>query len=165
MSDHLLDSPLVTQYSFSRRVLIMAAVVLGSTLYSTTLLIASAMLPQMQGSMAATSDEIAWTTTFNILATAIVTPMSGFLVANFSRRGVILSAVGGFTVATYLCGQAESLETLVLWRVVQGALGAPVIPISNALVLDCFPRRHTGIVSSIFGMTCDDSSNFISHFI
>ena len=153
MSDHLLDSPLVTQYSFSRRVLIMAAVVLGSTLYSTTLLIASAMLPQMQGSMAATSDEIAWTTTFNILATAIVTPMSGFLVANFSRRGVILSAVGGFTVATYLCGQAESLETLVLWRVVQGALGAPVIPISNALVLDCFPRRHTGIVSSIFGMT------------
>ena len=153
MSDGRLDSPLVTSLSFSRRVLIMAAVVVGSTLYSTTLLVASAMLPQMQGSMAATADEIAWSTTFNILATAIVTPMAGFFVANFGRRRVMLFAVGGFTIVTYLCGQADSLETLVLWRVMQGGLGAPVVPISNALVLDCFPRRQAGIVSSIFGMT------------
>lgn len=153
MSGVLADSPLVTALPFSRRVMIMAAVVLGSTLYSTTLLIASAMLPQMQGSMAATADEIAWTTTFNILATAIVTPMSGFLVANFGRRRVMLGSVGGFTVVTWLCGSAESLETLVLWRILQGGLGAPVVPISNALVLDCFPRRQAGIVSSIFGMT------------
>jgi DHA2 family multidrug resistance protein len=153
MSDQPLDSPLVAQYSLARRVFIMAAVVLGTTLYSTTLLISSAMLPQMQGSMAATPDEIAWSTTFNILATAIVTPMAGFLVANFGRRNVLLGAVGSFTIVTYLCGQAESLETLVLWRVLQGALGAPVTPISNAMVLDCFPRRQAGIVSSIFGMT------------
>ena len=153
MSDSPLDSPLVTSLSFSRRVLIMAAVILGSTLYSTTLLVASAILPQMQGSMAATTDEIAWSTTFNILATAIVTPMAGFFVANFGRRRVMLFAVGGFTVVTFLCGQAESLETLVLWRIMQGGLGAPVVPISNGLVLDCFPRRHAGIVSSIFGMT------------
>lgn len=153
MSDKLPDSPLVTSLSFSRRVFIMAAVVLGSTLYSTTLLIASAMLPQMQGSMAATADEIAWGTTFNILATAIVTPTAGFLVANFGRRRVMLFAVGGFTIVTLLCSRAESLESLVLWRILQGGLGAPVVPISNALVLDCFPRRQAGIVSSIFGMT------------
>ena len=153
MSDGPLDSPLVAAYSFTRRVLIMAAVVLGSTLYSTTLLVASGMLPQMQGSMAATADEIAWSTTFNILATAIVKPMAGFFVSNFGRRRVMLFAVGGFTIVTYLCGQAESLETLVLWRIMQGGLGAPVVPISNALVLDCFPRRQAGIVSSIFGMT------------
>ena len=66
----------------------------GSTLYSTTLLVASAILPQMQGTMAATTDEIAWTTTFNILATAIVTPMTGCLVARFGRRRVMLVAVG-----------------------------------------------------------------------
>ena len=153
MPDAPPDSPLVTSLSFSRRVLIMASVVLGSTLYSTTLLVASGMLPQMQGSMAATADEIAWSTTFNILATAIVTPMAGFFVANFGRRRVMLTAVGGFTIVTYLCGQSESLETLVLWRVMQGGLGAPLVPISNALVLDCFPRRNAGIVSSIFGMT------------
>ena len=139
MSDSPPDSPLVTSLSFARRVLIMAAVILASTLYSTTLLVASAMLPQMQGSMAATTDEIAWSTTFNILATAIVTPMAGFFVANLGRRRVMLFAVGGFTGVTFLCGQAESLETLVLWRIMQGGLGAPVVPISNGLVLDCFP--------------------------
>ncbi|MBX9699215.1 MAG: DHA2 family efflux MFS transporter permease subunit [Acetobacteraceae bacterium] len=136
-----------------RRVLILAACVLGSTLYATTLLVASTLLPQMQGSFAATPDEIAWTTTFNILATAIVTPMTGWLVARFGRRRVMVVCVAGFTAATWLCGQAESLETIVLWRIVQGGIGAPVIPLSNAIVLDSFPRRQAGLVSSIFGMT------------
>src|SRR5437763_435204 len=65
----------------TRRIMIMISVVLGSTLYSTTLLIASTLLPQMQGAMSATQDEIAWAMTFNILATAVVTPMTGWLVA------------------------------------------------------------------------------------
>ena len=147
------DSELSQSLSLTQRIIILAAVVLGSTLYATTLLVASTLLPQMQGSMAATADEIAWTTTFNILATAIVTPMTGFLVANFGRRNVMVCSVGIFTVATYLCGQAESLETLVLWRIVQGGAGAPVVPLSNATVLDSFPRRQAGLVSSIFGMT------------
>ena len=147
------DSPDILELPLTRRIMIMAAVVLASTLYATTLLVASTLLPQMQGSMAATPDEIAWTTTFNILATAIVTPMTGFLVARFGRRRVMLFCVSGFTVATYLCGQAESLETVVLWRIVQGGVGAPVVPLANAIVLDSFPRRRAGLVSSIFGMT------------
>ncbi|MSP04796.1 MAG: DHA2 family efflux MFS transporter permease subunit [Acetobacteraceae bacterium] len=154
MSDNIPDdSPLVTSLSFSRRIMIMIAVVMGTTLYSTTLLVASAILPQMQGSMAATADEIAWTTTFNLLATAIVTPMTGWLTASFGRRRVMLYGVGGFTIATYLCGQAESLGMLVLWRVLQGGIGAPLTPLSNALILDCFPRRQAGLVSSLFGMS------------
>jgi len=147
------DSAESLELPVTRRVLILAAVVLCSTLYATTLLVASTLLPQMQGSMAATPDEIAWTTTFNILATAIVTPMTGFLVGRFGRRRVMLFCIGGFTIATYLCGQAESLETIVLWRIVQGGIGAPVVPLSNAIVLDTFPRRQTGMVTSIFGMT------------
>jgi DHA2 family multidrug resistance protein len=137
----------------ARRILILMAVVLGSTLYATTLLVASTLLPQMQGSFAATPDEIAWTTTFNILATAIVTPMTGWLVARLGRRRTMVWCVCGFTVATWLCGQAESLEAIVLWRILQGGLGAPVVPLSNATVLDTFPRRQAGLVSSIFGMT------------
>ncbi len=142
-----------SELPFLRRVMILAAVVLASTLYATTLLVASTLLPQMQGSFAATPDEIAWTTTFNILATAIVTPMTGFLVARFGRRNVMLFGVTGFSIATWLCGQAESLETIVLWRIVQGGIGAPLIPLSNAIVLDTFPRRQAALVSSIFGMT------------
>jgi MFS family permease len=65
----------------------------------------------------------------------------------------MLFCVVGFTIATYLVGQAESLETVVLWRIVQGGIGAPVIPLANAIVLDSFPRKQAGLVSSIFGMT------------
>jgi len=143
----LLDLPL------ARRVFIMAAVVLASTLYATTLLVASTLLPQMQGSFAATPDEIAWTTTFNILATAIVTPMTGFLVARFGRRRVMVWSVTIFTAATWMCGEAESLETIVLWRIIQGGAGAPVVPLANATVLDAFSPSRRGLVSSIFGMT------------
>src|SRR6478735_7090754 len=147
------DSAESLELPVTRRVLILAAVVMCSTLYATTLLVATTLLPQMQGSMAATPDEIAWTTTFNILATAIATPTSGFLAARFGRKRVLLVAVIGSTVATWLCGQSESLETLVLWRILQGGIGAPVVPLANAIVLDSFPRRQAGLVSSIFGMT------------
>ena len=82
MSDSNPDSglPLVN------RIMILIAVMLASTLYSTTLLIASTLLPQMQGALAATPDEIAWTMTFNILATAVVTPMTGWLVLEVDFR-------------------------------------------------------------------------------
>jgi DHA2 family multidrug resistance protein len=138
--------------SVGRRVLILIMVVLGSTLYSTTLLIASTLLPQMQGAMAATQDEIAWAMTFNILATAVMTPMTGWLVARFGRRETMTWAVLCFTVTTLLCGMAESLETLILYRVLQGALGAPLIPLSQTILLDAFPKKQQGLVTSIFGM-------------
>src|SRR5262245_10925949 len=107
--------------SAGRRVLILVMVVLGSTLYSTTLLIASTLLPQMQGAMSATQDEIAWAMTFNILATAVMTPMTGWLATRFGRRETMTWSVLLFTFTTFMCGQADSLETLILWRVLQGA--------------------------------------------
>ena len=139
-------------YSVGRRVMILVAVVLGSTLYATTLLIASTLLPQMQGTMSATQDEIAWTMTFNILATAVATPMTGWLAARFGRRDTMICSVFLFTFTTFMCGSAESLETLVFWRILQGALGAPVIPLSQTILLDTFPKRQQGLVVSIFGM-------------
>src|SRR6476620_12245399 len=86
--------PAADAYSVGRRVLILIMVVLGSTLYATTLLIASTLLPQMQGTMSATQDEIAWAMTFNILATAIVTPMTGWLVARFGEKRVMVWSIG-----------------------------------------------------------------------
>src|SRR5260370_11584861 len=69
----------------TRRIMIMLSIILGSTLYSTTLLIASTLLPQMQGAMAATQDEVAWVMTFNILATPPLTPITAWLVPRFGR--------------------------------------------------------------------------------
>ena len=138
--------------TLTRRIAIMISVVLGSTLYSTTLLIASTLLPQMRGAMAATPDEIAWIMTFNILATAVMTPMTGWLVACFGRRGVIVTSMLLFSLFTFLCGQAESLETLVLWRILQGGAGAPVVPLAQTILLDSFPRRQHGMINSVYGM-------------
>jgi len=137
----------------TRRIMIMLSIILGSTLYSTTLLIASTLLPQMQGAMSATQDEVAWAMTFNILATAVVTPMTGWLVARFGRRGVMVGSMALFSVATYLCGAADSLETLVLWRIIQGGAGAPVTPLSQTILFDVFPRRQQRMITSIYGMT------------
>lgn len=141
-----------SETSLGKRILILVMVVLGSTLYATTLLIASTLLPQMQGTMSATQDEIAWAMTFNILATAVATPMTGWLAARFGRRETMIWSVFAFTLTTLMCGLADSLETLILWRVLQGALGAPVIPLSQTILLDTFPKRQQGLVTSIFGM-------------
>ncbi|HEY7084797.1 MAG TPA: DHA2 family efflux MFS transporter permease subunit [Hyphomicrobiaceae bacterium] len=135
-----------------QRYLILAAVVLGSSLYSTALLTTSTILPQMQGALSATQDEIAWAMTFNILATAVVTPMTGWLVARFGAKRVMTSGILCFSIATFLCGLAQSLDALVLWRIIQGATGAPVVPLSQTILLNTFPRRQHPVVLSLFGM-------------
>ena len=134
------------------RYLILATVVLGSSLYSTALLTTSTILPQMQGAMSATQDEIAWVMTFNILATAVVTPMTGWLVARFGAKRVMTLGILSFSVATFMCGLAQSLDTLVVWRIVQGATGAPVVPLSQTILMNTFPRRQHPMVLSMFGM-------------
>src|SRR5437660_1006578 len=151
MAEDDLDAP-IDPTTPTRRIMIMISVVLGSTLYSTTLLIASTLLPQMQGAMSATQDEIAWAMTFNILATAVVTPMTGWLVARFGRRNVMVGSMLCFSLFTYLCGEAQSLEALVLWRVLQGAAGAPVVPLSQTILFDSFPRRQHRMITSVYGM-------------
>src|SRR5438445_6637260 len=122
--------------TLARRWLIMLSIILGSTLYSTTLLIASTILPQMQGAMSATQDEIAWIMTFNILATAVVTPMTGWLVARFGTKRVMTLGILSFSIATFLCGLAQSLDAMVIWRIVQGATGAPVVPLSQTILMN-----------------------------
>ncbi|GBE42569.1 MAG TPA: DHA2 family efflux MFS transporter permease subunit [Rhizobiales bacterium] len=136
----------------ARRYMILFTVVLSATLYSTTILIVSTILPQLQGAMSATADEIIWTMTFNILATAVATPTAGWLVARAGKRRVMFWSVLGFSVATYFCGAANSLEELIFWRVVQGALGAPMTPVAQTLTLDTFPKRQHGVAVGLFGI-------------
>src|SRR6476619_4904471 len=136
----------------AQRILTLATVVLGSSLYGTALLTTSTILPQMQGALSATQDEIAWVMTFNILATAVVTPMTGWLVSRFGTRRVVVYSIGLFTLATLLCGMAQSLEMLVIWRILQGGAGAPIVPLSQSILFATFPRRQHTLVMSIFGM-------------
>jgi DHA2 family multidrug resistance protein len=121
-------------------------------LYAMTVTIANVSLPQMQGALSATQDQIAWVVTANIVATAVATPLSGWLVARFGRRSLCNACVIGFGAASLACGLAESLEQLVLFRALQGALGAPLVPVSQAITLDTYPKRQHGAVIAIFGM-------------
>jgi MFS transporter, DHA2 family, multidrug resistance protein len=134
-----------------RRALVLVSVVLATTLYSTTILIVSTVLPQMQGTFSATPDEVSWVVTFNILATAIATPMTGWLAGRYGVRNVMVWSVLGFTMATLMCGFAHSLETLVFWRVLQGALGAPSTPLAQSILMDTFPRRQHAMAMGLFG--------------
>ena len=135
-----------------RRWLLLISITAATTLYAMAILIVSVILPQMQGSLSATPDQIAWVMTFNILATAVVTPMSGWLTSLFGWRNVMIYAMLGFAVATVLCGLSESLGALVFFRILQGGFGAPLIPIGQAVILSAFPRHQHSLVTSIFGM-------------
>ncbi len=136
----------------ARRAMILLAIVLGNSLYSTALLMTSTILPQMQGALSATQDEIAWVMTFNILATAVVTPMSGWLAGRFGAKSVTVWGMLIFSASTFMCGLSQSLEELVFWRIVQGASGAPVVPLSQSILLETFPRRQQAMALSVFGM-------------
>ena len=146
ISDPIVNLPVLQRW------LILFSVVLGSTVYNATILVASGLQPQMQGAMSATQDEIAWTVTFNILATAIVTPMTGWLTARFGARNVMVWSVFTFTVGTLMCGLATSLESLVLWRIVQGGGGAALVPLGQVILLNVFPSWQHGLAISVFGV-------------
>jgi DHA2 family multidrug resistance protein len=133
------------------RALVLVSVVLATTLYSTTILIVSTVLPQIQGTLSATADEVSWVVTFNILATAIVTPMTGWLTGQFGTRRTMIWSVSGFTLATLMCGFSHSLEELVFWRIVQGGFGAPSTPLAQSILLDTFPKRQHAMVLGLFG--------------
>ena len=134
------------------RALILGTLVLATTLYAMTVTIANVVLPQMQGSLSATQDQISLVVTFNIVATAIATPMTGWLVARFGRRRLMLGCIVTFTLASLACATADSLWELVFYRVCQGLFGAPLVPLSQAIALETYPRRLHGIVTAIYGM-------------
>ena len=135
-----------------RRWAILFSVTLATMQYAMAILVVSVLLPQMQGSLSATQDEIAWVMIFNILATAVMTPMTGWLEARFGRRRVMLCSMAGFSLATVACGLSPNLAVLVLFRIAQGAFGAPLIPLGQAIILDIFPKHQHGLATGVFGM-------------
>lgn len=105
--------------------------------------IANVALPRIQGSVSAAQDQITWVLTSYIVAAAIMTPLSGWLAGQIGRKQVFLYSVAGFTVASMLCGAAQSLLQIVLARLIQGLCGAALIPLSQAVLLDINPpARH-----------------------
>ena len=136
-----LNRPLIT---FS----IMAATIMQS-LDST---IANVALPQMQGTLSATQDQMGWVLTSYIIAAAIMIPLTGWLAGRFGRKKVFLISIVGFTVTSALCGLAATLPEIVLFRLLQGISGAALVPLSQAVLFDINPPQNHGKAMAIWGV-------------
>ena len=135
------------------RTLVLLTVSLCTMLYSLTVTIVNVTLPQLQGALSATPDQVAWVVTLNLVATAVVTPMTGWLVGRFGRRPVMIWAVAGFALSSLLCATATTLAPLLLYRIGQGAFGAPLVPLSQALIVATYPEKQRAMAQGFFGMS------------
>ncbi len=136
----------------SHRGLITASVMLASVMQSLDTTIANVALPHIQGSLSATQDQMTWVLTSYIVASAIMIPLSGWLAGQFGRKRVFLISIALFTLASALCGMAQTLPELVAFRLLQGLGGAALIPLSQAVLLDINPRERHGRAMAIWGM-------------
>lgn len=134
------------------RGLITLSIMLATVMQAIDTTIANVALPSMQGGMSATQDQISWVLTSYIVAAAIMTPVTGVLAARLGRKRVFLTSVVGFTVASMFCGASTSLTEIVMFRLLQGVFGAGLVPLSQAVLLDTYPREKHGSAMAIWGL-------------
>jgi DHA2 family multidrug resistance protein len=128
------------------------AVVLTAVLEVLDITIVNVAIPHMLGAFGATPDQITWVLTSYIVAAAVVMPLTGYLSTWLGRRRLLFLSITGFIVSSALCGLAWNLESIVLFRLAQGVFGAPLVPLSQAILLDAFPREKHGQALAIFGL-------------
>ncbi|MBS0472053.1 MAG: DHA2 family efflux MFS transporter permease subunit [Proteobacteria bacterium] len=114
--------------------------------------IANVALPYMQGELSASRDQITWVLTSYIVAAAIMTAPVGWIASRFGKRNFLLVSLAGFTITSMMCGAAQSLEQMILFRLLQGCFGAALSPLSQAVMLDLYPPHKRGNIMAIWGM-------------
>ncbi len=114
--------------------------------------IANVALPYMQGTLSASYDQITWVLTSYVVMAAIMTAPVGWLSARFGRKNLFITCLVGFTITSMLCGLAGSLNQIVLYRLLQGAFGAALVPLSQSTMMDIYPAAQRGTAMSIWGM-------------
>ena len=134
------------------RGMITLSTMLATIMQAVDTTIANVALPHMQGSMSATQEQISWVLTSYIVAAAIMTPPTGILAARLGRKRLFLIAVVGFTIASMLCGAATSLTEIVIFRLLQGVFGASLVPLSQSVLLDTYPKEKHGQAMAIWGV-------------
>ena len=140
------------QPSGSYRAIVSACTVLATLMQALDTTIANVALPYMQGSFAAAPDQITWVLTSYIVAAAIMTAPVGWLSARFGRKTLFIACLAGFTFASVLCGLAKSLDQMVMFRLLQGAFGAGLVPLSQATMLDLYPLEQRGSAMALWGV-------------
>jgi DHA2 family multidrug resistance protein len=142
----------MTSEALRRRRWLTVVVMMATIMQALDGTIANVALPDIQGSLSATQEQVAWVITSFIVSAAIATPLAGFCAVRFGLRRILVSSVIGFTIASMLCGAAQTLPQLVLFRALQGIFGASLVPLSQALMMDAYPREEQGKAMAMWGV-------------
>jgi DHA2 family multidrug resistance protein len=132
--------------------IITLAVMLSALMVLIDMTIANVSLPYMMGELGATSDQITWVLTAYAMAEAIFIPLTSYFVARLGVRKLFIVAIVGFMVASALCGQAQTIEEMVLFRIIQGALGASIIPMAQSTLIRVHGEKNRGKAMAIFSI-------------
>jgi len=132
--------------------LVSIAVMLGTFMVVLDTTVVNVSLPHIAGSLNASIEETTWALTTYLAANAVILPITGWMANYFGRKRLLLLAILGFTSASVLCGMAPSLPLLILFRIVQGATGGVMQPLSQAIMLEAFPPKERGEAMAFFGI-------------
>jgi len=132
--------------------LIAMSVMLATFLEVLDTTIVSVAQPNMAGGLGATNEEATWVLTSYLVANAIVLPATGWLALRFGRKRFLLICTGLFTLGSFLCGIAPTMYMLIAARILQGFGGGALMPISQAILLESFPREKQGVAMAAYGM-------------
>src|SRR6202142_56541 len=142
----------VHEFSSTRKWIIAFSVMLGTVLEILDSSIVNVSLPHMQGSFSASVDEVTWVVTSYLVANGIMIPLTGWISSRFGRKRYFMASVVAFVIASGLCGAARTLVEMVIFRLIQGAAGAAMIPSSQAIMMETFPPEEQGLAMSVWGM-------------
>lgn len=135
-----------------RKWIITITVIIAALLELIDTTIVNVSLPDMQGNLGATLEDIAWVVTGYSVANVIVLPMSGWLGSRFGRKNYFLASIIIFTAVSFLCGNATSLNELVIFRIIQGLAGGGLISTGQAILVETWPREEIGTATALFGL-------------
>jgi DHA2 family multidrug resistance protein len=134
------------------RPMITLSIMLATIMQTLDGTIANVALPHMQGTLSASQDQIAWVLTAYIIASAIATPVTGWLCDRFGQKNIFMASITGFTVASALCGMSNSLAQIVAARLLQGVFGAALVPLAQVVLMQINPREKQGQAMAVWGM-------------
>src|ERR1700693_1242696 len=151
-SPGMMNPPQTSERVPARRLFAFLIMVFGMFMSILDIQVVSASLSEIQAGLSASATEVSWVQTSYLIAEVIAIPLSGFLSRAFGTRLLFALSACGFTIASFLCGFASTIEQMILWRAIQGFLGAGMIPTVFASAYTVFPRSKFYIVGPIIGL-------------
>jgi DHA2 family multidrug resistance protein len=135
-----------------QRALVTICVMMATIMQALDMTIANVALPYMQGSLSATIDQVSWVLTSYVVAAAIMTAPVGWLASRYGVRRLLMCCAAGFTAASMLCGIAQGIGDMVLYRLLQGMFGAALVPLSQSVMMTIYPAEKRGVAMTLWGM-------------